>query len=318
MAFEIPTDLFRQVQISLRQDAGLSSYNPDDLTLPALPSLAQSIAGFDPSPPYLRCRHCKGRLVRGVQSVICVYCGKQQQKEVPPEPIAFKSTVGYQWLLQSLDLDGSETIGPPVEEIALNRGQSSLKDESSLSDFLNLEIAWSAELERPETSLTNRVPVQSKSSLNLTGVDLDNFFSESKRNTVSYASEEQSVINNQIENVETNAFVGQENLSLFRNVQPSETAVRSSEDKSGDPFSGWEADFQSADSGNQHDGSKSFDPLIGSTFDLSGHKNSVFGPGENVKDGKPREGSVFSSSMNSDWIQDDLWNNSNSTVSYHG
>ncbi|KAA8524720.1 hypothetical protein F0562_011143 [Nyssa sinensis] len=311
MIFEIPMDLIHQVQISLREDAGLSFYDPNDPTLPALPSLAESIAGFDPSPSYLRCKHCKGRLLRGLQSVICVYCGKQQSKEVPPDPIAFKLTYGYQWLLQSLDLDGSETVGPSVEENELSRGKSPPKDEISLSDLLNLEITWPVELEKPETSLTDKVPVQSKSSLNLTGVDLDNFFSESKSDTVFNVFEEQPVFNKKIENIEINAFVGQENLDLFQNVQPSETAVRFSEDKNGDLFTGWEADFQSA--GNQNECLKSSNLFIGSTGDLSSH-HSVLGPGKDIKDGKPREDSA--TSITNSWIQDDLWNNSNSTVSY--
>lgn len=107
MDFQVPTDLIRQLQHSLRNQAGLSSYDPSDPTLPALPSLRGSVSGFDPSPPYLRCKHCQGRLLRGLQSIICVYCGKRQPKDVTPDPIRFKSTLGYKWLLQSLDLDGS-------------------------------------------------------------------------------------------------------------------------------------------------------------------------------------------------------------------
>ncbi|PSS16129.1 Dentin sialoprotein [Actinidia chinensis var. chinensis] len=311
MEFQIPTDLIRQVQISLRNHTGLSSYDPDDPTLPGLPSLRHVVAGLDPSPPYLRCKHCQGRLLRGLQSVICVYCGNRQQKDVPPDPIAFKSSFGYQWLLQSLDLDESETVGPPIDEIQRNRGQNTPKAEVSLSDLLDLEIPWPPESEKTEHSLaTNNVPGEGKSSLYLVGVDLDNFFVESKRDLVSHSSEEKLETNRQSDNVEMNAFSSQENISLFQNVHQSATTFSSSEVKDNDGFTGWEADFQSADSGNQSEASRSFDTVVGSTVDLSAQLDSVFGPGKDLEDEKPRGASNLSSATN-DWIQDDPWDNSN-------
>ncbi|KAL2481245.1 dentin sialophosphoprotein-related [Abeliophyllum distichum] len=114
---EVPHDLIRRIQISTRNVAGLSGYDPGDpprpalpcppLPCPPLPSLSATIASLEPSPPYLRCSHCKRRLLRGLQSFICVYCGNPHQNDVPPDPIFFNSTIGYQWLLQSLQLDGS-------------------------------------------------------------------------------------------------------------------------------------------------------------------------------------------------------------------
>ncbi|KAL2470056.1 dentin sialophosphoprotein-related [Abeliophyllum distichum] len=104
---EVPHDLIRRIQISTENVDGLSGYDPGDLTRTALPSLSATIASLEPSPPYLRCSHCKGRLLRGLQSFICVYCGNPHQNDVPPDPIFFNSTIGYQWLLQSLQLDGS-------------------------------------------------------------------------------------------------------------------------------------------------------------------------------------------------------------------
>ncbi|KAL0328016.1 UNVERIFIED_CONTAM: hypothetical protein Scaly_2234200 [Sesamum calycinum] len=107
----IPHELIREVQISTRAAAGLSDYNPSDPTLPALPSLSAAIAAFDPSPPHLRCENCNGRLLRGSESIICVYCGRGPHYDVVPDPISFTSTIGYQWLLRTLRLDGSGCWG---------------------------------------------------------------------------------------------------------------------------------------------------------------------------------------------------------------
>ena len=110
MAFEIPLDQIKQLRIVLRKEANLSWYEPDkedQFTFPKLPSVAETIANLDPSPPYLRCKDCKGRLLRGLQSYICVFCGSNPRKDLPPDPIKFTNTIGYRWLLQSLGIDGS-------------------------------------------------------------------------------------------------------------------------------------------------------------------------------------------------------------------
>ncbi|KAM1059426.1 hypothetical protein TB2_023723 [Malus domestica] len=86
MAMEIPMDVIKQVQISLRKEAELSSYDPDDTPLPNLPSVKETLAELDPSPPYLSREHCK---------------------DLPPDPINLRDTFGYRWLLQYLSLSGS-------------------------------------------------------------------------------------------------------------------------------------------------------------------------------------------------------------------
>lgn len=236
-----------------------------------------------------------------------MYCGRRQFKDLLPEPISFNSTFGYRWLLQSLDLNGSETVGPSVEENKFNRGRSRSKDEISLSDLLNIKITLPAESEKTEQSLTNGIPIRNTSSLNSVGVDLDNFFADSKRDAFFNSLEEQPVINKQSENMEMNAFSSQTNISLFQNVQHSETAVTSSEVKNGGTFSGWEADFQSAE--NQQEGSRSFDPFVGSTVDLSAHVDSVFGHGKELEDEKPKDASTPFASATNGGIQDDLLHN---------
>lgn len=110
MATEISLDLINQLKVSLRKEAKLSSFDPvgDSSTIPGLPTAAEAISELDASAPYLRCRNCEGKLLRGIESLICVFCGKQQPtSDNPPDPIKLTSTSGYKWFLSSLNLDGS-------------------------------------------------------------------------------------------------------------------------------------------------------------------------------------------------------------------
>ncbi|XP_022771763.1 uncharacterized protein LOC111314558 [Durio zibethinus] len=86
----------------------------------------------------------------------------------------------------------------------------------------------------------------------------------------------------------------------------------STEEKSSDPFSGWNTDFQSANSKSNHEGSKSSDPFVGSSFDLSYYMDTVFPSGKYLVDGKAKDGSN-APNVNS-WFQDDLWSNSTSKL----
>lgn len=107
MEVEFPFGTIHQLQISLRKGTNIPSYDPTDASLPGLPSVEDSIYRPDPPPPFLRCKNCKGRLLSGINSLFCVFCGKEQRIDAPPDPINFRSTTGYKWLLESLHLDGS-------------------------------------------------------------------------------------------------------------------------------------------------------------------------------------------------------------------
>ncbi|XP_043710879.1 uncharacterized protein LOC122659811 [Telopea speciosissima] len=323
MAFEIPTSLIRQVQIALREEAGLSSYDPDDPSLPNLPSIEESLAEFDPSPPYLRCKQCRGRLIRDLQSIVCIYCGAQQRKELPPEPLPFKTTFGYRWLLESLDLDGSETVDLSSGVNGSTKSQNVSKEELVLSDLLDIKLHWLAEPEKIESSFTNKAPIQIKSSLNFAGVDFDYFFSETKNEAVPSGSKEDLVSNEQI-NKEMQTFPGQGSLNLFENVQSSDNAPRPvTTVDDGDPFSDWTAEFQSASSGT-FPGDSKFDPFLGSsTINATSAMEAAFVPEEDVNfkidgsdnDVKLKNDSVPLASKSDDWVQGNMWDTSSTKIS---
>lgn len=309
MAYEIPHDLIKQLQISLRNGAKISSYDPHDPALPNLPSLHQTIADLDPSPVYLRCKHCKGRLLRGLKSFICVFCGREQNTEVLPDPINFKNTIACRLLLESLGLDGSEMVGP-IDLKESNRVKS--PEQFPLTDLLDLEIKWP---ESETKGLLNETPAPSKSNLNLAGVDLDCYFSEDKKDTTSKASDEPIPLNKQIDVSESKTFEDNVDFSLFGNVQSSETATRITKHESDDSFSGWEANFQNASSATPHDNSKSVDPFAVSGLNMSSSLETTFGIGHQneSRSGELEDAKTPSSSMTNDWFQpqDDLWSSSN-------
>lgn len=114
MPMEISVDLINQLQVSLRKEAKLSSIGDySDSSMPSLPTSAEAIAELDASASYLRCRNCKGKLLLGIESLICVFCGNQQRTiDNPPDPIKFTSTSAYKWFLSTLNLDGSVKIDP--------------------------------------------------------------------------------------------------------------------------------------------------------------------------------------------------------------
>ncbi|XP_019461684.1 PREDICTED: uncharacterized protein LOC109360921 isoform X2 [Lupinus angustifolius] len=308
MSFEIPIDEIKQLQISLRKQANLSWYQPPQndhrFVLPKLPSISETLTQLDPSPHYLRCKNCNGRLLRGLHSSICVFCGTHPHKDLPPDPIKFKDALGYRWLLESLNLHGSEMVAPLMEENASNRGKSDSKDEIPLSELLDLEIRWPSEAERtPQGGNSDSAAFQGKSLLNLTGVDIESFF---YRREPDFDVPEQNLgSGREMGTALDNAFQANENLSLFQSVQASEAATGSAKDQSGDFFSGWDANFKSA--GPVHEGSKSFYPYKVDFDTVSGSWTSSVGV-------KKSDESNPSASTESDWFEADRWITSNLEV----
>lgn len=181
--YKVPENLIDQVQILLRKEALFDSFNPNGSSIPPPPTIEDAIITSDDQ---LRCEHCKGELLRGLESIICVYCGRGKQEENPRQAIAFKSTLGFGWLLHSLRLDGSESVGPPSGGTQSDRGQSSLKDEIALSDFLNMELKWPDESKRLGM-------INEERSLTLVGVDLNDLVPEGSSDNTSSAYNEKPV-----------------------------------------------------------------------------------------------------------------------------
>ena len=108
MVYEIPFDLIHGLQSGLRAAAGVPSYDPANPALPPLPSIEDAAAELDSTlPPNHRCKQCRGGLLRGPQSTLCIYCGADRRREGFSYEISFNSTVGCRKLLESLGLDGS-------------------------------------------------------------------------------------------------------------------------------------------------------------------------------------------------------------------
>lgn len=212
-------------------------------------------------------------------------------------------------MLSRINILLQEALGPSTEVNEVHRGRNTLKAEGSLSDLLDLEIKWTSESENLGSSVSGEGSVRRKSRLNLAGIDLDNFSPEAKGDTVVKSSKEHLAATEDIRSKVSNASQGHENLSLFENAGPSETVLRPTEDKNSVAFSGWEAEFQHANSGSLHEGSKEFDPFVGSTVDLSSHMDAVFGSG---KDSANVNDDATPASGTNNWMQDDLWNNLNS------
>lgn len=313
---EFPTDLIHQLQTAFRKEAGIPSYDP---TLGDLPSMPEAIQGLDPCPPYLQCKQCRGKLLRGLQSIVCIFCGAQQQTQIPPDPIPFKSTIGCSWLLQSLDLDGSEV----VETSGSNKGQTASKDIMVLSDLLNIELKWPVQSEKVETDVANKALNPAKNPLNLAGVDLDNFFSETKKENDRSVSEQQFILDKPV-NVTDTRPPGHGSFSLFENTQSFETLARSTDGAADDPSSGWEAEFQSAGIRTLPVDSKAPElvpvssPMIFSSPLEAGFgsetemKFEFAGIDKNVKENYPPVSQV---SLSDSWNHDDQWHTSSTESS---
>uniref|UniRef100_A0A7N0TB56 DUF7815 domain-containing protein n=1 Tax=Kalanchoe fedtschenkoi TaxID=63787 RepID=A0A7N0TB56_KALFE len=277
MSLEIPTDVIREVQKQIREQLGLGGYDPDDPSLPSLPAVEDVIAELDPSPAYLRCKRCKGRFLSGVQSLFCVYCGAERHDpEVPPEPIKFKSTIGYRWLLDALKLDGSEIVGQAKEVSGPNKSRASPEKELTVSELMDLEIRWPELPKKVAERATGNQLAQDMSHINLAGLDIENFFPSLK-----------SDAGGTLEKLGSSGQDVSEDVDLFENVVSMEAAGQHNPDASGNDLSG----------------------------NVSSEMESVFGSQEDLKPTKSIAAPTGPSPSANDWNEDALWSNVNRGVS---
>ncbi|KAI4319865.1 hypothetical protein MLD38_033413 [Melastoma candidum] len=273
------------------------------------PALSR-VAGWIP-PPYLRCRHCKGRLLRGVNSAFCVFCGKEAFGEVMPDPLNFRESNGYAWLIEALALDGSENVVPAFGEDEPYREKGRVIDEIRLSDLLSLEIKWSLPAEKPADS--GRVDsAQPKISLNLGGAELDSFFGEGTNDIGCSTFEKKSGADEGSRAPESNITQAPGNLSLFGNVPLPSTSVNSTGYESTNSMSAWDAEFQSTDFETAQKVSPSPDPFSRSSVVMSAHVDEMFGSGNELK----RNDAEPSSSDMDKWFDDDP--RSNASIGFNG
>ncbi|KAL0328017.1 UNVERIFIED_CONTAM: hypothetical protein Scaly_2234300 [Sesamum calycinum] len=216
-----------------------------------------------------------------------------------------------------------------------DQGQSSSKTLTPLSDFLTFKIQWPAETEKEESSFSDKPSEESKGSLSLTGVAPDKFFLKSKRDVLSDTPTEQLFMDNQFENAGRKDIAAPGHQNLFQNFQSSDPADSSSGHKTSEMFSGWEADFQSADSVNHHGGyessknfagssdnsgnkiqdSQSIDRSTGLEGDLAAEIDSVFGPGKDQNNEKPKDNLAVTPAFD-DLNSNGMWNNLSSNDSH--
>ncbi|XP_072979870.1 uncharacterized protein [Typha angustifolia] len=330
MAFEIPTALIHQLQISLREEAGIGFYDPDDSSLPPPPSVEDAVAALDPDlPSSLRCARCQGGLLRGLSSPLCIYCGERRSGEGVSDTISFRCTTACRLLLDSLGLDGSEPIMLDTESMDSIKGRDTQKSELVLSDLLDLELRWRSKREGDTQSSANKESTSSEYALNLSAVDLDSFFTETKKDLAPDASASGSgqYIQERHISRKNHTFSGPDDFDLSENFQSSgskDNSLNTKNSESSHSFTDWDAEFQSASSESFAADSKSVDlfrshsvtkslsdPNVAPTFDKTIHtqleKNST-GLGIELPD------VVAHPLTNNKFVQGDLWPRKNTEL----
>ncbi|KAI4378270.1 hypothetical protein MLD38_015770 [Melastoma candidum] len=265
--FSIPAELFDRLRHDLRAQSGIPSYDP---TIPSVSHLTppeSSIAGADPSPSHLRCNNCKGRLLRGVDSSFCVFCGEERFGDAIPDPLQFRDTMGCAWLLEALGVDGSESVLPIPAKDMPYRGKNKVNREIRLSDLLSVEIKWSVQEEKSAIGGEAKI-ARPKSFLNLGGVDLGDFVIEGTTGITLAEADKKQGDDEGNRVFESNAALTPDNLSLFGNVPASSTSGNLTEQENGKSISTWDAEFQSVDSETSRKPDQ-IQTLISQTHDLS-------------------------------------------------
>lgn len=133
-------------------------------------------------------------------------------------------------------------------------------------------------------------------SLNLAGVDLDDYFVEAKTEINFKKPEEQN------HTLDSNVFQGHQDLSLFESSQPSVSLASSTAVGTDNSQSEWETKFQSFDSGSKTESKWSTEPSYSNAEDW--FQDDLSNPIT----------ATNSSSANIGWFQNDQWKNSSKSL----
>ncbi|KAJ3677137.1 hypothetical protein LUZ60_002861 [Juncus effusus] len=178
MAFElVPADLIHQLQRSLCLDSSLPISSSS-----LIPPIEDADADAD-ADASVRCGRCGGGgMLFGRDSGLCVYCGgvvSGGEGEEEVREISFRDSVGYEWLLGSLGLDGSDPVTINSELTEPNKGRDPPRTNTVLlSDVLDLKLRLSP---NKTTNQIQTEPISTPYTLNLSGIDVDSIFKETKK-----------------------------------------------------------------------------------------------------------------------------------------
>uniref|UniRef100_A0A0E0LVF0 Uncharacterized protein n=1 Tax=Oryza punctata TaxID=4537 RepID=A0A0E0LVF0_ORYPU len=257
---EIPTDAIHRLRSSLRESASASA-------VPPFPSVADAVAAFDSrGAAGPRCGRCgaAGGLLRGEGSAVCVYCGCPRREEC--RGIAFRGSVAYRWLLDSLGLDGSEPVEFDNESTGSSKTKEAPKNGMVLSDLLDLKLTFPPENKETFGSTKSNEQSSAEYVLNLSGVNLDSFFAARMENTTAAAVPTRKHTLMQ----EKQSTDGSSSLEMHATYS---TGMKTSSQNTNQievtpAFANWDADFRSASSESVTEDSK---------------KSDVFNSASNVK-----------------------------------
>ncbi|KAH9297211.1 hypothetical protein KI387_028893 [Taxus chinensis] len=183
MTGESVAPLLGKIRSHLLEVAGSSL--PTSASTTPLPTLDEIVANSGSGP--FRCQKCRASLLRGPNSQICAACGTEREEAAASFRISFSSTMAYQLLMASFQPQGSEvTIGNSTRQIEVSSSQTQQtepKDGQIACDILNLVLRWPEDEARSKehTSTTQTANLIVPSGL---GVDLEDFFGQSKSHNV--------------------------------------------------------------------------------------------------------------------------------------
>eukprot|EP01018_Ginkgo_biloba_P039909 Gb_39897 [translate_table: standard] len=316
---EPPAALLQKIRSHLLEVTGS---NPSP-SAPArtLPTLEEVVANSGSSP--FRCEKCKASFLLGPDSRICAACGTPRHEAAASFRMSFASTLAYQLLMDSFQQDVSEVIlgtpRPYTERKSVRIQRTEPKDGSIAYDISSLELKWPEDESERSNMHTSKLQSANVNTPHVNGVDLEDFFGESKSQKASDVRKESVTSIDQTRDVEYHApanVVAQSSanesyVDLFSSQLGRQETHVNTEDN--DPFLSWENDIKIANAAIKTVGSESADsggdPLYltetTKATGLASNSQSTYNGrdlfGDSMNDVK------HTISTQENWIQDDPW-----------